>query len=97
MEPRYKQYSEDFHHINDAQLTTGHIEQKDGPKVYRLFRLLCLKDKVFNAFLNRPKTSVPQTDTKPAAEEQKTDTAAMELITERKLPVYTDTEKINGR
>ena len=55
LELRYKQHTEDFNRITALKLETGLIAMKDGPKVYRLFKLFCLKDKVFNAFIRRPK------------------------------------------
>ena len=42
LELKYKQHSEDFSRINNYQIEHGLIAKKDGPKVYRLFKLLCL-------------------------------------------------------
>ena len=49
LELRYKQHAEDFSNINAIQLETGCIARVNGPKVSRLFKLFCLKDKVFNS------------------------------------------------
>ena len=43
LELRYKQYAEDFNHINTFQMETGLIAKKDGPEVYHLCKLFCLK------------------------------------------------------
>ena len=44
LELRYKQYAEDFNDINAFQMEKGLIAvKKDGPKVYRLFKLLLSK------------------------------------------------------
>ena len=45
LELRYKQYTEDFNGINTFQMEKGLIAKKEGPKVYRLFKLFCLKDR----------------------------------------------------
>ena len=42
LELTYKQYAEEFFYINAFQNETGLIAKKDGPKVYRLFKLLYL-------------------------------------------------------
>ena len=70
-------------------METGLIEKQEGPKVYRLFKLFCLKNRVFNAFINRPKKSIPISIEKVVEIER---TSAMELETDFKLPSYTDTE-----
>ena len=52
LELRYKQHSEDFNRINNFQTETGLIAKRDGPKVYRLFKLV-LNDRLFNAFTKK--------------------------------------------
>ena len=89
LELRYKQHADDFNRINNFQIEKGMIAKKDGPKVYRLFKLFCLKDKVFNAFINRPKSFASKTEDKTEA---KTEEKAMEIDSGLKLPTYTDTE-----
>ena len=91
LELRYKQHAEDFNRINTHQFETGLIAKKDGPKVYRLFKLFCLKDKVFNAFISRPKnfTTKPEEKAETSAE-----AGAMDIESGLKLPAYTDTEII---
>ena len=63
--------------------------KKDGPKVYRLFKLFRLKDRMFNSLVKR------ETKIKPASTEVMVNnpvTVAMEIKNGLKLPVYTDTE-----
>ena len=63
--------------------------KRDGPKVYRLFKLFCLKDRMFNSLVKREKK------VKPASIEVMVNTTvpvAMEIENGLKLPVYTDTE-----
>jgi hypothetical protein len=55
LELRYKKYAEVFTRINDFQLQCGLIAKKDVQIVYRLFKLFCLKVRVFSAFIKRPK------------------------------------------
>ena len=89
LELKYKQHAEDFNRIHAVQVETGKIAKKDGPKVYRLFKLFCLKDRVFNAFINRPKKCSPISTETVVETEQ---TRAMDIETDLKLPSYTDTE-----
>ena len=89
MEVRYKQHAEDFARINAYQIETGLIAKKDGPKVHRLFKLFCLKDRVFNAFINRPKSIVPVSIEKVATN---TNNNAMKTDSHLKLPGFPDTE-----
>ena len=89
LELKYKQHAEDFARINAYQTETGLIAKKDGPKVHRLFKLFCLKDRVFNAFINRPKSIVPVSIEKA---ETDTNSKAMEIDSNLRLPGYTDTE-----
>ena len=90
LELRYKQYAEDFNDINAFQMEKGLIAvKKDGPKVYRLFKLFCLKDRMFNSFIKWEKK------VKPASIEVMVNTpvpVAMEIENGLKLPVNTDTE-----
>ena len=39
LELRYKQHTDDFNRINTFQIENGLIARKNGPKVYRLFKL----------------------------------------------------------
>ena len=87
LELRYKQHAEDFNRINTFQIENGLLAKKDGPKVYRLFKLFCLKDKVFNAFINRPKSFAP---TKEGKTEATNEAGEMEIESELKFPAYTD-------
>ena len=57
LELRYKQYAEDFNGINTFQMEKGLIAKKDWPKVYRLFKLFCLKDRMFNSLVKKGKES----------------------------------------
>jgi len=57
LELRYKQYAEDFNSINAFQMEKGLIAKKDGPKVYRLFKFFCLKDRMFNSLVKKGKES----------------------------------------
>ena len=41
---KYKQHAEDFQRINTFHQEGGFIAKKEAPKVYRLFKLFCLKD-----------------------------------------------------
>ena len=89
LELRYKQHAEDFNHINTFQMETGLIAKKDGPKVYRLFKLFCLKDRVFNSLVKREKK------VKPASTEVMVNnpvTVAMKIENGLELPDYTNTE-----
>ena len=85
LELRYKQYAEDFNRINAFQTEKNLIAKKDGPKVYRLFKLFCLKDRVFNSLVKREKK------VKPTSTEVMVNTPApiaMEVENGLKLPVY---------
>jgi len=89
LELRYKQYAEEFNHINTFQKETGLIAKKDGPKVCRLFKLFCLKDRGFNSLVKREKK------VKPASIEVMVNTQslfAMEIENGLELPDYTNTE-----
>ena len=57
LELRYIQYDKNFNHINTFQMEKGLIAKKDGPKVYRLFKLFCLKDRMFNSLVKKGKES----------------------------------------
>ena len=57
LELRYKQYAEDFNGINAFQMEKVLIAKRDGPKVYRLFKLFCLKDRMFNSLVKKGKES----------------------------------------
>ena len=57
--------------------------------MHRLFKLFFLKDRVFNAFINRPKSIVPVSIEKAATD---TNSKAMEIDSNLRLPGYTDTE-----
>ena len=46
LELKHKQQAEDFNRINAIQIENVVIAKKDGPKVYRLLKLSCLKDSV---------------------------------------------------
>ena len=59
LELKYKQHAEDFHRINTFQQEGGFIAKKEAPKVYRLFKLFCLKDRVFNTLMSRAKCPIP--------------------------------------
>ena len=59
LELKYKQHAEDFHRINTFQQEGGFIAKKEAPKVYRLFKLFCLKDRVFSALMSRAKCLIP--------------------------------------
>ena len=93
LESRYKQHAEDFNRINTHQLETGLIAKlkKDGRKVYRLFEIFCLKDKVFNAFISRPKNFTTKPEEKA---ETRAEAGAMDIESGLKLPAYIDTEII---
>ena len=91
LELRYKQQAEDFNRINTHQFETGLIAKKDGPKVYRLFKLFCLNDKVFNAFISRPKNFTTKPEEKA---ETRAEAGAMDIESGLKLPAYTDTDII---
>ena len=45
-ELKCKQDAEDFQRINTFQQEGGFIAKKEAPKVYRLFKLFCLKNQV---------------------------------------------------
>ena len=66
------------------------LPKKDGPKIYRLFKLFCLKDRVFNSLISREKKVVMPISTKKAADNTKP--SAMVVKGHLKLPDYTDTE-----
>ena len=87
LELKYKQHSEDFNRIKH-----GLIAKKDGPKVYRLFKLFCLKDKVFNAFINRQKQPLPSQKKENVVENLST--SAMEVDSGLKLPAYSEVENM---
>ena len=91
LELRNKQHAEDFNRINAIQLETGLIAKKDGPKVYRLFKIFCLNDKVLNAFISRPKNFTRKPEEKA---ETRAEAGAMDIESGLKLPAYTDTEII---
>ena len=57
--------------------------------MYRLFKLFCLKDRVFSALMSRAKCPVPISTGK--GEEAK-ENRAMEVESDLILPIYTDTE-----
>ena len=59
LELKYKQHAEDFQRINAFHQEAGFIAKKEAPKIYRLFKLFCLKDRVFSAFMSRVKCQVP--------------------------------------
>ena len=62
--------------------------KRDGPKVYRLIKLFCLKDRMFNSLVKKGKV-------KPASIEVMVNTQslfAMEIENGLKFPVNTDTE-----
>ena len=44
LELKCKQHSDDVDRINKFQIKHGLIAKKDGTKVYRLFKLFCLKE-----------------------------------------------------
>ena len=46
LELKYKQHAEDFQRINAFHQAAGFIAKKEAPKIYRLFKLFCLKDRV---------------------------------------------------
>jgi len=92
LELKYKQHSEDFSRINNYQIEHGLIAKKDGPKVYRLFELFCLKDKVFNAFINRQKQPLPSQKKENVVENLST--SAMEVDSGLKLPAYSEVENM---
>ena len=78
-EPRYKLYNDDFARINDVQVNTEHFERRESPKIYRLFKLSYMKDKIFYAFTNRPKLDAIVPEQKPEAE-TKTTEDVMEIV-----------------
>ena len=93
MEVRHKQYVNDFVRINKTQLETGYINKQDGIKVYRLFKFFCLKDKVFNAFINKTKSMKAATEKEEKVQEEaKADTVEMDIVSPFKFPVYMDVE-----
>ena len=55
LELKYKQHAEDFQRINAFHQEAGFIAKKEAPKIYRLLKLFCLKDRVFSAFMSRVK------------------------------------------
>ena len=59
LELKYKQHAEDLNRINTFQQEGGFIEKKEAPKTYRLFKLFCLKDRIFSAFMSRAKCPIP--------------------------------------
>ena len=69
------------------QTETCFITKKDGPKVYRLFKLLCLKDRVFNSLISRAKSVVPVSTEKAA---NNTKSSAMVVECGLKLSDQTD-------
>ena len=89
LELKYKQHAEDFQRINAFHQEAGFIAKKEAPKIYRLFKLFCLKDRVFSAFMSRVKCQVPISTGK--GEEAKV-SSAMEVESDLFLPAYTDTE-----
>ena len=46
LELKHRQNAEDFNRINAFQIENGVIAKKDGPKVYRLFKLFCPRQSV---------------------------------------------------
>ena len=91
LELRYKKYAEDFTRINNFQLQYRLIAKKDVQIVYRLFKLFCLKDRVFSAFIKRPKETEPVSLEKTEKGER-TITNTMDIESDVILPSYTDTE-----
>ena len=59
LELKYKQHAEDFQRINTFQQEGGFIAKKEALKVYLLFKLFCLKDRVFNTLMSRAKWPIP--------------------------------------
>ena len=57
--------------------------------MYRLFKLFCLQDRVFNTLMSRAKCPIPISTGK--GEEAKVN-SAMEVESDLFLPTYTDTE-----
>ena len=92
LELRYKQHADDFNGINAFQIENQLIAKKDGPEVYRLFQLFCLKDKVFNAFINRQKQPLPSQKKENVVENLST--SAMEVDSGLKLPAYSEVENM---
>ena len=90
LELKHKQHAEDFNRINAFQIENGVIAKKDGPKVYRLFKLFCLKDRVLNSLIVRERKVVGNVLTEKAADNNKP--SAMEVANGWKLPDYTDTQ-----
>ena len=90
LELKHRQNAEDFNRINAFQIENGVIAKKDGPKVYRLFKLFCLKDRVFNSLVVRERKVIVHVSTEKVADNNKP--SAMEVESGWKLPDYTDTE-----
>ena len=88
LELKYKQRAEDFNSINTFQQEGGFIAKKEAPKVYRLFKLFCLKDPLFSALMSRAKCPVPISTGKG---EEAQENSAMEVESDLLLPIYTDT------
>jgi len=59
LELKYKQHAEDFQRINTFQQEGGFIAKKEALKVYLLFKLFCLQDRVFNTLNSRAKCPIP--------------------------------------
>ena len=57
-ELKYKQHAEDLNRINTFQQDGGFVEKKETPKTYCLFKLFCLKDQIFSAFMSRAKCPI---------------------------------------
>ena len=92
LELKHRQHAEDFNRINAFQIENGVIAKKDGPKVYRLFKLFCLKDRVFNSLVIRERKVIVHVSTETVADNNKP--SAMEVESGWKLPDYTDTEML---
>ena len=94
---KYKHQRGDFGRINEYQCSTGLIDRKDKQRIYKLFRICCLKDKVFSAFMNRKKSPAPASKQEEEIQVGSvviTGPTAMDVTSEYKLPRYTPTEEL---
>ena len=85
LELKYKQHAEDFQRINTFQQEGGFIAKKEALKVYLLFKLFCLQDRVFNTLNSRAKCPIPISTGKGKRQKR---IVQSDLI----LPIYTDKE-----